>query len=63
MDEKVVSEVIFPSKTMKIEKQQQKHLTVWNRKEAQMYKNCRRVVPRNWLQLSDPTYGARHVDI
>lgn len=37
MDEKGGSEVIFPSKTMKIEKQQlQKHLIVWNTKETQM---------------------------
>ena len=37
MDEKGGSEVIFPSKTMKIEKQQQqKYLIVWNTKEAQM---------------------------
>ena len=37
MDKKGGSEVIFPSKTMKIEKQQQqKHLIVWNTKEAPM---------------------------
>ena len=62
MDEKGGSEVIFPSKTMKIEKQQKQNLRLFGIQRRLQCKTVK-VVPCNWLQLSDPKYGARHACI